>query len=180
MLARQVRRTALLAGAAAVGLCLTLFAGAPAVLAAPDLPPNTLFALERSLNANIVVYEAMVNGDGTFPAKNPVVVYWIRLADKGQREELNFIEKSKAYGIDVGPDGGGALKLVIKALPKRPMRVVTEEGKPLALLAFSGKEAIVKRVFVKSKEGGFLPSVEYVDIFGVTRDGTAVTERIIP
>jgi hypothetical protein len=175
--ARFVRRVAPLAGL----IALALAGGASFASAAPDLPPNTLFALERSLNANIVVYEANLNGDGSFASKSPVQVYWIRLADDGRREELNFIEKSKAYGVDVTPEKEtGALTMSIRSLPKRPMRIIREEGKAVAVLPVCGQEAILKKVFVKSKKGGLMPGVEYVDLFGVTREGAEVTERIVP
>src|SRR5688572_642291 len=63
--------------------------------------PAGLFFIERNKNANIVVYEANLAADGLFDAKNPVHAYWLMKAEKGQREELNKIEREMAYGYSV-------------------------------------------------------------------------------
>ena len=79
--------------------------------------PNVLFVIGRSKNLNIVVYEAKLAGSGELDSKEPVVVYWLDLdpayqkqkRDKGvtsDRLELNYIEKTLAYGLSSQPDSG--------------------------------------------------------------------------
>jgi len=55
----------------------------PAMVFADDRAHDALFRIERNKNANIVQYDARVAEDGKLDSKQPVVGYWIRLADKG-------------------------------------------------------------------------------------------------
>src|SRR5947209_17742460 len=66
-----------------------------------------LFVLERSINANIVHYDAKIDQNGRLDSREPVVAYWIMGARDGRRQELNFLEKSKAYGLVVEPSHTG-------------------------------------------------------------------------
>jgi len=79
----------------------------PALLpAAAQAKTQPLFIIERSKNANVVHYDARLDADGRLDPKEPVVAYWIMLAEDGRRENLNWIEKRKAYGFDqAGPLG---------------------------------------------------------------------------
>ncbi len=62
---------------------------------------SPLFIIERNKNANVVHYDAQINADGRFDRKEPVIAYWILLAEDGRRQKLNWIEKKKAYGFTV-------------------------------------------------------------------------------
>jgi hypothetical protein len=39
---------------------------------------------------------------------------------------------------------------------------------------------VLERIFVQTDEGGILPSVEYLDLFGTALSGGAVNERLAP
>ena len=75
--------------------------------AAAQAETQPLFIIERSKNANVVHYDARLNADGKLDPKEPVIAYWIMLAEDGRREDLNWIEKKKAYGFDIKPDPSG-------------------------------------------------------------------------
>src|SRR5260370_28628112 len=62
-----------------------------------------LFTIERNTNANVVHYEARLK-DGKIDPHEPVVAYWIMAAEDGRRQELNLIEKLKAYGFSIHPE----------------------------------------------------------------------------
>src|SRR5216117_743105 len=71
----------------------------------PDIASyRPLFSIERSTNANVVHYEARVTEDGKLDPADPVAVYWIMVAEDGRRQELNYLEKSRAYGFTVKCD----------------------------------------------------------------------------
>lgn len=55
-----------------------------------------LFVIERSLNANVVLYEAGLRPDGTLDPERPVHVTWRLDAEDGRREGLNLIERMRA------------------------------------------------------------------------------------
>jgi hypothetical protein len=56
--------------------------------------PAHLFTIERSKNANLVVYDARLTDSGELDPKSAVVVYWLLKAQDGRREELNRVEAS--------------------------------------------------------------------------------------
>ena len=156
-------------------LALPLSACAPAPSGADS---KRLFVIERSLNANIVVYDAVRDKDGRLDPTHPVAAYWLLKAAKGQRQELNPIEEMLAYGFDVGNEPGGRVTITLKALRDRPIRVQTDGRRVLALTRIAGREAVLKRVFVQTEDNNPL-GVRYIELFGQDlRDRTPVHERI--
>ena len=129
--------------------------------------PEHLFVVARSKNANVVIYDAQVTPSGVLDPERPVTVYWRMDADRGQREELNRIERQRAYGFDVfvGKEPG-TFVMKFKAGKRRSFLVRVRGGCPEAIVTLHGHPATVTRVFVQSKEGGVTPTVEFVEIFG--------------
>ncbi|TAM47404.1 MAG: DUF4833 domain-containing protein, partial [Acidobacteria bacterium] len=88
MVASTERKTK---GLVASALVLTLASAAPVSTAAAfarrvPADPNRLFVIERSVNANVVVYDAVRGRDGRLDTADPVTAYWLMNADKGQRQ----------------------------------------------------------------------------------------------
>jgi hypothetical protein len=145
--------------------------------------PEHLFTVERSKNANIVVYDAHRTSSGELDPKRPVTVYWRLNAEKGQRADLNRIERQRAYGFDAHAveDHPGSYRMVFNAGKKRTFLVRIRDGCAEAIATIHGHPAVVTRIFVKSKEEGMMPTVESVEIFG--RDvatGASVEEKFTP
>ena len=153
---------------------------APAAENAP-CPPH-LFIIERSKNANIVVYDANREPAGDLVASRPVDVYWLMNADKGQREELNAVEQQRAYGIDVAPGKKpGTYTVTFRAGRRRRVLVQLLNGCPVAIAPIGGHQGVLRRVFVKSKETIMMPRVEYVEFFGEEpATGAALYEKFVP
>jgi len=129
--------------------------------------PEHLFVIERSKNANIVVYDANRGPEGDISASEPVVAYWVLAGEKGKREELNAVERARAYGFDVEPgDTPGTFAMAIKADPTRRLTIRMRNDCPVVTAAIGGHEGIVRSLFVQSKEGFLIPKVEYVAFFG--------------
>jgi hypothetical protein len=57
---------------------------APAILVAAEPEHQSLFRIERSKNANIIQYDAQIGADGKLDKREPIVGYWVRLAEQGQ------------------------------------------------------------------------------------------------
>jgi hypothetical protein len=149
---------------------------------APAAPcPAHLFTIERSKNANLVVYDSRLTASGELDPKNPVVVYWLLNAQDGRREELNRVERQRAYGFDIEPGKDpDTFVLRLKAGEKRPFGIAMREGCPVALDTIGGRPAVLERIFVKEKEGMTL-KVDSVDFFGRDlADGRPVTETLVP
>src|SRR6185295_10115948 len=103
-------------------LCLSLLTLTPSAPAAESLVP--LFVIERNVNGNVVHYDAKLK-DGKLDPQQPVVVYWV-MGEDGHHQELNFLEKLKAYGFSIRPDKQpGAFRMTLVADKKKEIRVVS-------------------------------------------------------
>ena len=163
---------------------LAVLAFTPAALgqSGGDACPAHLFVVERSKNANIVAYDANRGPAGDFRSSEPVVVYWLLNGQADKREELNRVERDRAYGVEVTPgDHPGTYFLVFKADGKRRLNVSTLDGCPVTTTTIDGRNGILRKLFVKSKEDSVLPKVEYVEFFGKSVDtGEPIYEKFFP
>jgi hypothetical protein len=126
-----------------------------------------LFVIERSKNDNIVAYDAKRGESGDWDSAEPVVAYWLLNGDKDKREELTNIEQERAYGVEVTPGNSpGTYSMVFKAQRKRQFSVRMLNGCPVVTTQVDGHDAIVRKLYVKSKETLVLPKVDYVEFFG--------------
>ena len=141
-----------------------------------------LFVMARSTNANVVHYDAQLTANGELDPEEPVIAYWIMLAEDGHREELTWIEKQKAYGFTVARDpAGNGYTLTMAAVPDRKMTVRKAGGAARAELVIDGHQAAVERIFVEATSGMFGPKVKYVELSGKDLEtGQERTERILP
>jgi len=150
---------------------LTVFSAAPGPAAAC---PAELFRIERSKNANVVVYEAKPGTE--------VTATWLMLAEHGERAALTFLERTMAYGFDLrsaAPAPGSWLTL--HALASRVIHVTEHGGCLAALASIGGHAAVLKRIYVKADDRGLIPTVQFVRLFGVdVATGAALTETLRP
>lgn len=141
--------------------------------------PNLLFYLQRTSNTNTIICELnYVNG--VLNTNEPVHVYWLRYNDKGQKEELNFIQRKFAYGIKSQLISKDKYELNFVSYKKYPMYLVKGSSNKYNVFGtINQKQAIVNRIFVKINGGSFwTPNVEYVEIRGTDPvSGKDVMER---
>jgi phosphatidylglycerophosphate synthase len=156
-------------------------------LSADSLPvptgnPKQLFYLQRTPNSNTIVCELNLKEDGSLNTDNPVHVFWIRYAEKGQRQELNFIQRTFAYGIKSKALDGGKYELHFVCYKKYKMYLTKSavDNKYHAYGYISKKMAIINRMYIKVNGGSFWsPNVEYVQLDGVDpATGAPLMERI--
>ena len=165
-------------GAALVALA---FACAGAGGARGDSCPAHLFVLARSKNANVVVYDAVRGPRGGLAASEPVAAYWLLDGEESAREQLNGVERQKAYGVDVtAEETEGTWTMVFRARPGRRFTIRLRNGCFVATVPISGREGIVHRLFVRTKEG-LPPKVESVEFFGEDPEsGAPLYEKLVP
>ncbi len=133
----------------------------------PPLTHKSLFYIHRSVNSNTVLYEVNLLGDKTIDPKNPVSVYWLRYAEKGQKRDLNMLERNFAYGIKCIPAGPGKYTMHFVASKTRQAEVLLDQnGQATAIMDISGKASRLKKIFVQVAEDGWWPKVDYVEFFG--------------
>ncbi len=164
---------------AALALAASLSAESPAfevavlaTAAASPAPgstcPDELFRIARNKNANEIVYRARETRPGTLDRDDPLEAYWLMLAEDGHREGMSFIEKIMAYGFSTEParEGDGFV-VSLKAKKDRPLHLTVREGCPVALARIGGSEGVLRRIFVHATGAALIPTVDYVELFGV-------------
>ena len=137
----------------------------------------TLFTIARSKNANVVRYQARTRGAG-LDQGHPIDAYWLMLAEDGRREELSWAERKLAYGFSVSALTEERCLLSLVAFKQRAIVIERHGAAFRASTQIAGKRAILERIFVQASEGGLLPSVLYLDVFGTSSDGSPIRERI--
>lgn len=132
----------------------------------PPYSKNSLFYIHRSPNANTVVYELNSNGP-VINNENPVKVYWMRYEEKGQQRELNYLEKTFAYGIKCSPISKHRYAVEFVASKAKTLEVFMDaSGQACAIMNISGKPSRLRKVFVQVAEDGLWPRIAYVEFFG--------------
>ena len=62
------------------------------------LTPQRLFHISRSINKNLVCYDANLT-NGKLDTEKPLNVYWVNREERtGEKEGLNFSQRKRAYG----------------------------------------------------------------------------------
>jgi hypothetical protein len=158
-------KTRLIGMALLLGLIVIILFPNP-VLASETIR-DPLFRIERNKNANIVQYDAQVESDGTLHSKEPVVGYWIRLAEHGQIEELTWSQKKFAYGFSVQLNktaDGATLKLAADIGRKVIVRRNGDDF--VAEVDINGKKSYLERIYIHATGTGISTKVDYIEIHG--------------
>ena len=167
-------------------LGLFLLLAAQLLLAQPPLPEpklkNMLFFLQRTPDANTVVYQLNLEKDGSLNEKSPVKASWIRYEENGVVKELSGIERKFAYGVKCKALGNEAYEVRLVSYKKLPMYLLkspTDQQYRLYIKE-QGKDLLLKRVFVKVEGGSFwFPKVQYIDLFTIdSENGAQILKRI--
>jgi len=155
-----------------------LFAAALTASAEEAFVP--LFVIERSVNGNTVHYDAKLK-DGKLDPQQPVVAYWI-LSENGKRQELNVLERLKAYGFTIRPDKEPeAYRMTLVADKKKEIRVFRMGAAVRAEAMIGACEAYLQKIFIVSKKSFMINLPEYADMFGNDMStGAECHERVTP
>ncbi|MDR1721340.1 MAG: DUF4833 domain-containing protein [Endomicrobium sp.] len=136
-----------------------------------------LFRIERNKNANVVMYDAILDSNGNIDSSSPIDSYWILYARRGERSEINTIEK-KAYGFNAVYNSRGYYDLTLRAAPDVNIKVVMVDDEPKAVIKINNRDAYLSTIFVFA-EGNLVPSVLYYTLTGTdVKDGVRITQRV--
>ncbi len=150
----------------------------------PAPPDNVsrLFYVQRTSNANTLIYELNTH-NGQLDEENPMHVYWLRYAEKGQKEELNYIQRKFAYGLVTKKLGNDQYDVRFVSYKKFPLLLMkANDGKYHIFATIEQKQMMLNRVFVKIEGGSFwLPNVVYVELRGTDQaTGREIIQRFKP
>jgi len=144
---------------------------------------SKLFYVQRDPNTNTVIYELNTDKSGALDKDDPLHVYWIKYADKGQKEELNYIQRKFAYGVNVKAIKSDEYDVRFVSYKKMAMNLLKgDDGKYHIFATIAKKQAILNRIFVKVEGGSFwIPNIVYVELKGTDPEtGKEITERFKP
>jgi len=148
----------------------------PSEFPVPPYSKKSLFYIHRSPNPNTVIYDVNFTEKKTIDTKKPVKVYWIRYGEKGQYRELNYLERTFAYGVK--PVSVDQLKVKMHfAVSKEKSFLVSldETGQGWATMQINGRESKLTKIFVQVAEDGWWPKVAYVEFFGMDTETNNLT-----
>ena len=159
---------------------------APAESAKPKVYAVSLFTIGKSQNKNQVQYAVHTDGQCVPVPRAAVFAYWRMLELGPNRFEPLLARELSAYGVasqlvKARGAAGGEVRLVLRALPNRPIVVETWRAtdgtcRAFATLAIAGSPAHLFNVYVKLT---WHLSVDYLLLRGWSMDGTRVlSERL--
>ena len=163
----------------AILACMAVLAGVTPAQALKDIP---LFHIERSKNANIVQYDVRVTPDGTLYREEPIVAYWIRHAEQGQRRELSWVQRTFAYGFDAErAEDGESARLELKADIGRELSVEHDGEAFRAVTRIDGEPSYLEWIFIDSAGKGLSTRVNFIELHGrAIAGGGKRYEKFIP
>jgi len=157
-----------------------------AVISYP-VPPkndNLLFYVQRSINKNTIVYDLNLLSNGKINTNEPIHPYWISYELGAKKEELSYIQKNYAYGLETKITNKDNFVVNFVSYKQRSIYLIKsgKDNSYKAYISIKGNFAELQRIFVKIDGGTFwFPNVKYVEIFGYdNKTGKSVYEKIIP
>jgi phosphatidylglycerophosphate synthase len=143
---------------------------------------HELFYLQRDPNTNTIIYELNLKEDGKVDPEKPVNIYWMRYADKGQKEDLSYVQRKFAYGLQTKALGNDEYELRFVSHKKLPLYLKRSpaDKKYHVYIDANDKKIMLDRVFVRIEGGSYwLPNVKYVELKGLNAKTQApIVERM--
>ena len=159
-------------------LCIAVVAMASVASAEEALVP--LFVIERSVNSNVVHYDARLK-DGKLDPQQPVVAYWV-MGEDGHHQELNFLERLKAYGFTIRPDKQPEVfRMTLVSDKKKEIRVVRMGSAVRAEAMIGSCDAYLQKIVIASKKSWMMNLPDYAEMIGSDMSsGAECRERVTP
>jgi hypothetical protein len=144
---------------------------------------NRLFYVQRDPNTNTIMYDLNVDKNGKLDVEDPMHVYWVKYAEKGQKEELTYIQRKFAYGLTTKKMADEQYDVRFVSYKKLPLVLKkAEDNKYHIFVTADQKQIMLNRIFVKVEGGSFwLPNIVYVELKGTEQSsGKEITHRFKP
>lgn len=148
----------------------------------PKATATQLFYLQRDPNLNTLIYELNLDENGVLDRKEPVVGYWIRYDEGNKKQDMSFVQRKFAYGVQSRELGKDHFELRFVSHKKLALYLYRSETdkKFHVQVTVNNKKLVLERVFVRIEGGSYwIPNVRYVELRGFNAEANAViTERI--
>lgn len=144
---------------------------------------NMLFYIQRDPNTNTAIYVLNYQENGKINKSNPIKAYWIRYAEKGEKEDFNYIQRKFAYGIESKSLNNEEFELQFVSYKKLPLTLkkIDSDQKYHVFVNVNQKKIQVEKIFVRIEGGSFwLPNVKYAEVTGIDASSNKmITERML-
>lgn len=147
----------------------------------PNGVDNLMFYIQRDPNANTICYALNLDHTGKPDHRKPMDIFWMRYAEDGRRQDLNYIQRVFAYGIKIKKADSHEIEFRSVAYDKLPMYIRKGPSGYRVEARIGGEVCTLQRIYVRIDGGSFLsPNVLYVQLEGVNARGKLVVEQIKP
>lgn len=164
-----------------IGQLVFNFASAQvATFPVPEGNTKQLFFLQRTPNTNTIICELNYK-NGVVDKEAPIHVFWIRYQEKGQMEDLSYIQKKFAYGVKSKEIGTNKYELNFVSYEKYKMYLMRgADNEYHVYTSINQKQVILNRIYIEIKGGTFWsPNVQYVELTGLDpASHSVVKERL--
>lgn len=144
---------------------------------------NMLFYIQRDPNTNTAIYTLNYQENGKINKSNPIKAYWIRYAEKGEKEDFSYIQRKFAYGLESKSLNNEEFEIQFVSYKKLPLTLkkLDSDQKYHVFVNVNQKKIQVEKIFVRIEGGSFwLPNVKYAEVTGIDPSSNKViTERML-
>ena len=105
-------------------------------------------------------------------SKEPVVGYWVRLADQGQVEKLTWVQRKFAYGFNAKLNKNeNTVTLDMAAKIGRTLLIKRDSEDYRAIADINGVSCYVDKIFIHASGKGASTKVDYIELYGNAVNG---------
>lgn len=144
---------------------------------------NMLFYIQRDPNTNTAIYTLNYQENGKIDKSNPIKAYWIRYAEKGEKKDLNYLQRKFAYGIETKTINNVEFEFQFVSYKKLALTLkkLDSDQKYHVFVNVNQKKIQIEKIFVRIEGGSFwLPNVKYAEVTGIdVSSNKVITERML-
>ena len=128
---------------------------------------HQVFFLQRTTNANTIVYVAQFDADGALNTRRPIAGYWRRFAGRGHVMQFRWYERVFGFGAKTRalPDGSG-FEVRFNAI--KDQQLVLKQNAPFDAALFTrqnGRDYEMIYGYLNVDESGLLPKVTQLRLY---------------
>jgi len=152
----------------------------------PENIENMLFYVQRTMNINTLIYELNIDDKKELNAAEPLKIHWINYATDKSLDQLNYVQRKYAYGIEIKLLDAEKKSYVFNfvSYKKKKLYLIksTIDNKYHVFCDINNRLVTLDRIFIQIEGGSFwVPHVKYIDISGKDLNKNEdVAERVIP
>lgn len=129
---------------------------------------GVLFKIERSKDANEVIYLLNLEKGNKLNLQDPIQVFWLKRTENNKYKPLTWIQQNFAYGLVYLEKNDSYAKFHFAGYNGRIFELKKNEyGHYKVYTSFENKVIEVTRIFIQIDGGSFwIPIIPYVELIG--------------